>query len=211
MNRKRIIITSVLIIILLIIPIITLTSKRRFDIDEDGRTIIYSTDDLNDVESGSKISLAIPANTSPNEEENNKQIAKEKKQIAEKASKSRSVTELSQEEKEEVHEELKQFENKELISKTDKFVNIFIKYYGKEYSEELFETIKKETSEIAGEYKIPESSLVMLNKAIELYNNSELTENEKETLKYVFDMMDTSCIEDSNTLNNMKRAGIIEN
>lgn len=90
-------------------------------------------------------------------------------------------------------------------------MNIFIKYYGKEYSEELFETIKKETSEIAGEYKIPESSLVMLNKAIELYNNSELTENEKETLKYVFDMMDTSCIEDSNTLNNMKRAGIIDN
>lgn len=92
MNRKKIIITSVLIIILLIIPIITLASKRMRDIDEDGRTIIYSTDDLNDVESGSKISLAIPANTSPNEEENNKQIA-------EKASKSRAVTELSQEEK----------------------------------------------------------------------------------------------------------------
>lgn len=208
MNKRKILNIIIVLICILLIPVIALANRRVLTKDNEGRTIIYSAEDLEEVESGDKIVLAIPADISDNELYNDENVKKEKQQIKDNVSKYSMATEMTQDEINALSEEMEQFENKELIDKTNNFVEVFVKYYGKEYSEELFENIKKETSEIAGEYKVPESSLIMLNKAIELYNKPELTDSEKETLKYVFEIIDKSYIEDSTTLNNMKNAGI---
>lgn len=209
MKNKKVLIIIISIIIF-IIPIITFASIKIRDKDSEGRTIVYSADDINDLEPGTKISLAIPTNTANDSEILDKEIKAEKERIMNEAERNNSLQRysFSEEKRSELNDELSQFENKELENKEEEFKEIFCKYYGDEYSKELFAKINEEFYEISGEYTVPESSKSMLKKAIELLENNDVTESEKETIRYILNAIDTSFIEDDETLNALKNAEI---
>lgn len=207
-NRKIFII--IIILIIFIVPIITFASIKIYNKDSEGRTIVYSAEDMKDLEPGTEISLAIPANTNIDDELSDEEIKKEKGRLKVEAERkdNQSNYSLTEKEKAELNEELSQFENKELKDTEKEFKEIFSKYYGEDSSKELFDNIEKEIYENEGEYEIPESSKVMLKKAIELLKNDNVTTNDKETIKYILNEVDTSFIEDAEILRDLESAGI---
>lgn len=207
-NRKIFII--IIILIIFIVPIITFASIKIYNKDSEGRTIVYSAEDMKDLEPETEISLAIPANTNIDDELSDEEIKKEKGRLKVEAERkdNQSNYSLTEKEKAELNEELSQFENKELKDTEKEFKKIFSKYYGEDSSKELFDNIEKEIYENEGEYEIPESSKVMLKKAIELLKNDNVTTNDKETIKYILNEVDTSFIEDAEILRDLESAGI---
>lgn len=107
-----------------------------------------------------------------------------------------------------INEDRQKLENNDLNDKTEQFKNIFYKYYGKEYSEKLFSDIQKEFYDNIGEYKVPESSMIMLEKAIQLLENKETSESERGIIKDILNAIDTSYIDDINVLNSLENLGI---
>lgn len=100
-------------------------------------------------------------------------------------------------------------ENKE---KEEEFKKIFIKYYGQEELEKIFTAIKQETSEYSennpGKYVFPENGKILLRKTIDLINNANTSDTEKDILKYVIDGMDFSTLQDKELLNELELVGI---
>lgn len=207
--KKRKILIVCFCVAIFIIPIATFASIKLYSIDTEGRTIVYSSDDINDLEQGTQISLAIPANTTIDSEILDKDIEEQKKIIKQNATLNNAQLYSATTSNTVVLEsDIEQFENVELETKEEQFKNIFSKYYGESYSAELFSKINKEVLEMSGEYEIPESSKIMLEKAIQLLENTNLTENEKSVIKYILDAIDTSFIEDKEILEKLERNDI---
>lgn len=208
--RKRKILIILLIIVIFIVPIVTLASIKTYNKDSDGRTIVYSADDINELEDGTPISLAIPLNAI-DDETSDEEIEKQKQLIMEATQAKTSIAgeySLTDEERTESNEYFMQFEDSELKDKENELKNIFCKYYGEDYTNELFDRIAEEVAEIAGEYHVPESSMTMLKKAIELLTEIGLTEDEREVIEYILNEIDTSFIEDDEVLRSLESLGI---
>lgn len=98
-------------------------------------------------------------------------------------------------------------ESTELNDKIEQFKQIFSKYYGEEYANETFSNIQNESSEISAD-EVSESSINMLKKAIQLIEEENITTEEQEIIKYIFDAIDTSYIEDTSILNAFEKLGV---
>lgn len=209
--RKQKILIILLIIVIFIVPIVTLASIKTYNKDSDGRTIVYSADDINKLEDGTPISFAIPINAIDDNEYSDEEIEKQKQLILENT-KAKSMVDreysLTDEERAELNEYFMQFEDSELKDKENEFKNIFCKYYGEDYTNELFDRIDEDVAEIAGEYHVPESSMILLKKAIELLTEIGLTDNEREVIEYILNEIDTSFIEDDEVLRTLESLGI---
>ena len=183
-NKKKLIIVGIIIILLIVLPIIVLGSIRTLKYNEEGKPIVHSTKEMNELEDGTKFVLAVPSSDSENKEE------MERKQIEEKrAAEKRS-------------------EDIELENRENEVKDIIRKYYGTEYAENLFNNITKEINEHEGQYKIPESSKELLRKIIDLYNDTQVTSEEREALKYSLEIIDTSFIEDKDLLEAIESTGV---
>lgn len=190
----------ILIIIAVLIPIITFANMRLRQVDAEGRTIIYSSEDMNELEEGTKVSLAIPVNESISKEEKHEALMKEKN---EDLKKSNSRT-MSKKEEQSLKEDLDNYSNPDLENNTNRFKEILRKYYGEENANNLFNNIEKEIKENEGEYELPDSSKKMLGIAIDLLKENKVTQEEEKVIRYILEEIDTTFIEDEELLNGLK-------
>jgi len=210
-NKKKLIIVGIIIILLIVLPIIVLGSIRTLKYNEEGKPIVHSTKEMNELEAGTKFVLAVPSSDSGNKEEmERKQI--EEKRAAEKRSEDINNGILPMDESEDINLNARDVEKRpediELENKKQQIQDIIIKYYGTEYAENLFNNITKEINEHEGQYKIPESSKELLRKIIDLYNDTQVTSEEREALKYSLEIIDTSFIEDKDLLEAIESTGV---
>lgn len=213
-NKKKFIIFGIVIIILVVVPIIALGSIRTLKYNEEGKSIVRSAKELNELEAGTEFVYAVPSNDSVNKEEmERKQI--EEKNAAEKIAEDINKGILSMDMVEEVDLNMvnKDKRNKspeyiEFENKKQQIQDIMKKYYGTEYTENLFNNITKEIKEQEGQYKVPESSKELLRKNIELYNGTEITSEEREAIKYFLEQIDRAFIEDGDLLKAIESTGV---
>lgn len=210
-NKKKLIIVGIIIILLIVLPIIVLGSIRTLKYNEEGKPIVHFTKEMNELEDGTKFVLAVPSSDSGNKEEmERKQI--EEKRAAEKRSEDINNGILPMDESEDINLNARDVEKRpediELENRENQVKDIIRKYYGTEYAENLFNNITKEINEQEGQYKIPESSKELLRKIIDLYNDTQVTSEEREALKYSLEIIDTSFIEDKDLLEAIESTGV---
>ncbi len=213
-NKKKLIILGIIIILLIIIPIIVLGNIRILKYNEEGKPIVHSAKEMNELEDGTKFVLAVPSSDSVDREEMERKQIEEKK-AAEKISEDINKGILPMDMAEEVdlstinkEKRNKSPEDIELENKKQQIQDIIKKYYGTEYAENLFNNITKEINEQEGQYKVPESSKELLRKNIELYNATEITSEEREAIKYYLEIIDRSFIEDKDLLKAIESTGV---
>lgn len=210
-NKNKVIIVGIIIILLIVLPIIALGSIRTLKYNEEGKPIVHSTKEMNELEDGTKFVLAVPSSDSGNKEEmERKQI--EEKRAAEKRSEDINNGILPMDESEDINlnarDVQKRPEDIELENKKQQIQDIIIKYYGTEYAENLFNNITKEINEQEGQYKIPESTKELLRKNVDLYNGTEITSEEREVIKYYLENIDRLFIEDKDLLEAIESTGV---
>lgn len=206
MKNKLIIVGIVLIVA--IIPVITLANMKFRQLDSKGRTIIYSSDDMENLEEGTKVSLAIPLDGKNNDmKKSNEELMKQKNEDIKKARAEGKPTSMSEEEKQALISDLDDFanseNNSEMKNKEEKFKNILKKYYNTEDIDNLLDKINKEIHESTGSYKIPEASKEMLKLTIDLLKSNKITTEEEEIVRYVLEELDAEFIEDENLVNEL--------
>lgn len=207
MNRKKIFIMCSILILVLLIPIITTATIKILKYDKDGRVIVSSPEELKELENGTKFTAAIHMDNN----DNNEKMIEEKKQLekqVEDMNNGKIPMSISENNNVDSVNGAQIHEDEELNNKIIQFKEVLKKYYGVEYCESLFSNIEKEMNEMSGDYKIPESSKTLLSISIDLLNRSDITDDEKEIVKYYLEEIDTSFIEDTNLLESLKNAGI---
>ncbi len=210
-NKKKLIIVGIIIILLIVLPIIALGSIRTLKYNEEGKPIVRSTKEMNELEDGTKFVLEVPSSDLGNKEEmERKQI--EEKRAAEKRSEDINNGILPMDESEDINLNVRDVEKSpediELENKKQQIQDIIIKYYGTEYAENLFNNITKEINEQEGQYKIPESTKELLRKNVDLYNGTEITSEEREVIKYYLENIDRLFIEDKDLLEAIESTGV---
>ena len=205
---------GIVIIVLIILPIIVIGNIRTLKYNEEGKPIVYSNKEMNELEDGTKFVLAVPSSDSVDREEMERKQIEEKK-AAEKISEDINKGILPMDMAEEVdlstinkEKRNKSPEDLELENKKQQIQDIIKKYYGTEYAENLFNNITKEINEQEGQYKVPESSKELLRKNIELYNATEITSEERAAIKYYLEIIDRSFIEDKDLLKAIESTGV---
>lgn len=205
--KNKLIIVGILLIVA-IIPVITLANMKFRQLYSKGRTIIYSSDDMENLEEGTKVSLAIPLDGKNNDmKKSNEELMKQKNEDIKKARAEGKPTSMSEEEKQALISDLDAFanseNNSEMKNKEEKFKNILKKYYNTEDIDNLLDKINKEIHESTGSYKIPEASKEMLKLTIDLLKSNKITTEEEEIVRYVLEELDAEFIEDENLVNEL--------
>lgn len=159
---------------------------------------------MNELEEGTKVSLAIPVNENMSKEEKHEDLMKKKNEDLKKS----TPKTMSKKEEQELREDLDNYSNPDLENNTNKFKDILRKYYGEENANNLFNNIEKEIKENEGEYKVPNSSKEMLGIAIDLLKENKVTQEEENVIRYILEEIDTTFIEDEKLLNDLKSINI---
>lgn len=201
-NKKLFIIIFVIIIICIAIFII----GKEYIIEEDfiGRKIVTSSEDLSRIEENTPIVIAISNNANEIKEDTENRLKADKK-LSEEELNSTTIPQINynmNEEKLDTNDDVKDLKsNLKIIMK---------KYFGEEYANEILERINKEILENTGDYKVPDASIELLNKILDLYNETDITDGEKKVIEEFVKQMDLNFIEDENVLSKIYETNIIE-
>ncbi len=212
-NKKKLIIGGFVIIVLIILPIIVVGNIRTLKYNEEGKPIVHSAKEMNELKDGTEFVYAIPSNTSITKSD--KEISEEKRKILENVSNSSvAIKSLTVEEKEKYAEEISEHTKEDIKDKEqeEEFKRIFIKFYSEKELEEVLSSMENEIDEYMrnnpGNYIFPESGKVLLRRSIEMINSKDIAESEKETIIYVIGDMDLTTLNDDNLRNELKEIGI---
>lgn len=200
MNRK-ILIISLIICVILLVPFLVYANKKELLYDKNSKPIIESgTDEINEIEEGTEYTLEIPIN---------KVEKTEQDMIDEKNS---FINEINSVEFYSIdnynNEDIKQdidiyFE--EGREKGERATNIIKKYYGDDETDRLFTKIKEETNSNISEYKFPENGKKLLEVVLDIIHFEKITSAEKEDLKYLVQSMDLSTLDNQELVNKIKK------
>lgn len=167
-------------ILIVCIPMIVSASKKSRKYDSKGRAIITANEkNITDLEPGTPVVLAVPINTTKNNEED---------RIAEKNTFANQINnQVATYSIKENDDNFIEFNNisEEQEKNDEEFLNILKKYYGNEKTENLINEIENETDQITsvGPYKFPEKGKELLKVIIDLNGRSEVSKEEKNILK----------------------------
>lgn len=204
MKNKKILKIIILGIIIIFIPIFIIGKEYIIEEDFIGRKIVTSSEDLSRIEENTPIVIAISNNTNEIKEDTENRLKADKK-LSEEELNSTTIPQINynmNEEKLDANDDVKDLKsNLKIIMK---------KYFGEEYANEILERINKEILENTGDYKVPDASIELLNKILDLYNETDITDGEKKVIEEFVKQMDLNFIEDENVLSKIYETNIIE-
>lgn len=191
--KKNIVILSLIFILILciIVPIVVKAVGITLTYNEEGRLIIQTGKAIpNEIEEGTKIVLEV---SPENYEKTEKQRIEEKMNVVD-----NNIITYSEENIRTIQEEIDEYMNNEK-EKEEEFLVILKKYYGNQETENLLQEIKSETENKNNSfenYSFPQSGKKLLNVVIDICKRENVSNEEKECLKYVVQGMDLTTLDD---------------
>lgn len=205
MKNRIILIISLLILMASLIFNVTIKTIKKKDktqaqkqqLNEDYGVTIVETGHMDEVEPGTRVSLAVPI-------ENEKKRTDEDREVE----KQHALENAMHEEKEDVSlysfpaaEDLAERNNRN----EEKALEILNNYYGEDVIADLFDRIRNETSDNRNndwyEYMFPENGKELLDKMLLLIENNQISEEDKNAIKYMIKSMDLSTLDDEELKN----------
>jgi len=195
MNKKKILIITLLIILLLVgIPFIVFSNTERPFLFKDGFLIVREGDDISKIPPGTPMGVEINNKSTEQLEQEQRELQQKLNKNAEEQAlrdfESGIIIEESEAEKEARvrQEEIWLKEKEEHAKQQQIFIDVMIRFYGKERIEKLEEQMNNETLGINSSSFLSQSDIEWNTLIADIVEYEKISDNEKDILKFKLEL-----------------------